>query len=167
MSALGKTGFNVSVVCASGIACTVYDPGVASTVHSHYGLGVADLPWQKLVERSCENNLVVKRVRESDVLILDEASMSSRRMLEVVNAIHHSLSEEVNQHKPFGGKQVILVGEFLQLRPVSDDLDEGMFMFYLPLFGSAITHRFELTEIMRQFDKDFLSANAAIRRRIF
>ena len=24
MSALGKTGFNVSVVCASGIACTVY-----------------------------------------------------------------------------------------------------------------------------------------------
>ena len=101
------------------------------------------------------------------VLIWDEASMSSRRMLEVVNAIHHSLSEEVNQHKPFGGKQVILVGEFLQLRPVPDDLDEGMFMFYLPLFGSAITHRFEITEIMRQFDKDFLSANAAIRRRSF
>ena len=89
--------------------------------------------------------------------------MSSRRMLEVVNAIHHSLSEEVNQHKPFGGKQVILVGEFLQLRPVPDDLDEGMFMFYLPLFGSAITHRFELTEIMRQFDKDFLSALQDVR----
>ena len=50
MSALRKAGFNVSVVCASGIACTVYDPGVASTVHSHYGLGVADLPSQKLVE---------------------------------------------------------------------------------------------------------------------
>ena len=33
MSALRKAGFNVSVVCASGIACTVYDPGVASTVH--------------------------------------------------------------------------------------------------------------------------------------
>ena len=49
MSALRKAGFNVSVVCTSGIACTVYDPGVAS-VHSHYGLGVADLPSQKLVE---------------------------------------------------------------------------------------------------------------------
>ena len=35
------------------------------------------------------------------------------------------------------------MGELLQLRPVPDDLDEGMF---------------ELTEIMRQFDKDFLSA---------
>lgn len=50
MSALRKAGFNVSVVCTSGIACTLYDPGVASTVHSHYGLGVADLPSQKLVE---------------------------------------------------------------------------------------------------------------------
>lgn len=50
MSALRKAGFNVSVVCTSGIACTVYDPGVTSTVHSHYGLGVADLPLQKLVE---------------------------------------------------------------------------------------------------------------------
>lgn len=39
------------LLCAkSGIACTVYDPGVTSTVHSHYGLGVADLPLQKLVE---------------------------------------------------------------------------------------------------------------------
>ena len=50
------------------------------------------------------------------------------------------------------------MGELLQLRPVPDDLDEGMFMFYSLLFGSAITRRFELTEIMRQFDKDFLSA---------
>ena len=77
-------------------------------------------------------------------------------------AIHQSLSEEGNQHKPFGGKQVILVGELLQLRPVPDDLDEGMFMFYSPLFGSAITHRFELTEIMRQFD-NFLSALQDVR----
>lgn len=78
-------------------------------------------------------------------------------------AIHQSLREEGNQHKPFGGKQVILLGELLQLPPVPDDLDEGMFMFYSPLFGSAITHRFKLTEIMWQFDKDFLSALQDVR----
>ena len=48
----GAAGLKVVVVCASGIAYTVDNSGVASTVHSNYGLGVADLPWKKLVERS-------------------------------------------------------------------------------------------------------------------
>lgn len=47
----GAAGLKV-VVCASGIAYTVDNSGVASTVHSNYGLGVADLPWKQLVERS-------------------------------------------------------------------------------------------------------------------
>lgn len=143
----------------------MYDLGVASTVHSHYGLGIADLPWKQLVERSSLNSVVVKRVKGSDVLIWDEASMSSQRMLELVHAIHHRFSENENKNKPFGGKQVILVGEFLQLRPVPDDLDEVMFMFYSPLFESAISHCFELTEVMRQVNKEFLSALQEVRIR--
>ena len=39
----------VSVICSSGIACLVYDPGVASTVLSLYGLGAADLPAELLM----------------------------------------------------------------------------------------------------------------------
>lgn len=46
ISNLNAVGLKVAVVCSSGIACTVYEPGKASTVHSHYGLGVADLPWK-------------------------------------------------------------------------------------------------------------------------
>ena len=87
ISNLNAVGLKVAVVCSSGIACTVYEPGKASTVHSHYGLGVADLPWKQLVERSTNNSVVVTRVSESDVLIWDEASMSSQRMLEIVNEI--------------------------------------------------------------------------------
>ena len=156
-------GLKVVVVCSSGIACTVYDSGVASTVHSNYGLGVADLPWKQLVERSSLDSTVIKRVKACDVLIWDEASMSSQRMLELVNAIHHRLGENGDKDKPFGGIQVILVGEFLQLRPVPDDLDEGMFMFHSHLFQTAISHRFELTEVMRQVNKEFLSALQEIR----
>ena len=87
ISNLNAVGLKVAVVCSSGIACTVYEPGKASTMHSHYGLGVADLPWKQLVERSTNNSVVVKRVSESDVLIYDKASMSSQRMLEIVNEI--------------------------------------------------------------------------------
>ena len=37
-------GLKVVVICSSGIACQVYDRGVASAVLSHYGLGAADMP---------------------------------------------------------------------------------------------------------------------------
>ena len=139
ISNLNAVGLKVAVVCSSGIACTVYEPGKASTMHSHYGLGVADLPWKQLVERSTNNSVVVTRVSESDVLIWDEASMSSQRMLEIVNAIHHRLSENGDKTKPFGGKQIILVGEFLQLRPVPEamvqSISANLFIF------ESITHK--------------------------
>ena len=162
ISNLQAVGKRVSVVCSTGIACTVYDPGVASTVNSYYGVGIADLPWGQIVERSTKNSGVVDRIRRSDVLIWDEASMSSQRMLELVNAIHHRLSK-TQCNRPFGGKQVILVGEFLQLRPVPNDLDEGLFMFHSPVFQSAITHRYELTDVLRQRHKEFLMALKDIR----
>ena len=34
-----------------------------STLHSFYGLGTADLPWQMVVSRSLENSLCVERVK--------------------------------------------------------------------------------------------------------
>ena len=50
--------------------------------------------------------------------------MSSRRMFEVVNFLHHKLAtNELNKTLPFSGKQVILVGEFLQLEPVPNLFD--------------------------------------------
>lgn len=39
-----RKNLRVAVVCWSGIACKVYQRGTASTVHSFYGLGTADLP---------------------------------------------------------------------------------------------------------------------------
>ena len=47
-----QRGLRVSVICSSGIACQEYDPGVASTVHSCYGLGDADLPAELLITRA-------------------------------------------------------------------------------------------------------------------
>ena len=74
--------------------------------------------------------------------------MSSRRIFELINQIH--LSTASHYTKPFGGTQMVIVGEFLQLRPVPNLLDMGEFMFRSKLFERAITHRFELTTIMRQ-----------------
>ena len=74
-----SVGKSVAVVCSSGISCTVYERGHASTVHSWYGLQDANMPWRKVVERAADNSLVRERVRSVDVIIWDEASMSRNR----------------------------------------------------------------------------------------
>ena len=70
----------------------------------------------------------------------------------IFRRVHHALLDEdhPDKQKPFGGKQVIITGEFLQLRPVSSFFDSGRFMFGAPLFDEAITHRYELTQVTRQ-----------------
>jgi Cdc6-like AAA superfamily ATPase len=45
---LNEARKNVAVVCSSGIACQVYERGVASTVHSYYGFQAANEPWKQI-----------------------------------------------------------------------------------------------------------------------
>ena len=67
----------------------------------------------------------------------------------IVNLLHHILAVDANM-KPFAGIQIVLVGEFLQLRPVPNRFDGGSFMFKSHVFSAAISHRIQLKRIMRQ-----------------
>ena len=118
----------------------------------------------KKLLKAVDNHLVIQRVNSADLIIWDEASMSSQRIFKLVNVMHHQLTnDEFSKTNPFAGKQMVLVGEFLQLRPVPSTFDQGNFMFLSPLFASAIPHRFELTQIIRQSDPTFLFAISEIR----
>ena len=78
------------VLCFSGISCTVYKGhGIkAVTVHSHYALITADLPWMALIQRSISQPQQKLQILNASTVIWDEASMSSGRVFEVANAIH-------------------------------------------------------------------------------
>ena len=150
-----QRGQKVALVCSSGIhriTCQVYERGIAATAHSHYGLGAADMPSENLIARAVSDKRVRERLHQVDVIIWDEASMSSARTLELANALHHAVADKVtgNDKVPFGGKQMIIVGEFLQLRPVPNTFDSGNFMFTSNVFKHAVPHRFQLTKLLRQ-----------------
>lgn len=121
MSKLHEKGYKCQIVCASGIACEEYN-GLAKTVLSHYGLQTAELPQNKLLERCLERNNIIEQIRDIDVLIWDEISMSSRRLFNLVNLLHQKIS---SNSFPFGGVQVILVGDFWQLKPIQCVMDNG------------------------------------------
>ena len=164
---LTRKGIRCAIVCASGISSTVYnDLGVSvATVHSFYGLQAADLPWNLVIQRATSHNLVRERLKAAQCIIWDEASMSSRRILVLVNCIHHELAEEGKSMKPFGGKLLIVVGEFLQLPPVPGPFDDGRHMFESSLWKKFLPHRYELISIMRQdrSERSFLQCLKEIR----
>lgn len=89
-----------------------------TTVHSFVGvgLGVADLDnLLKLLEKPYKK-AKVEHWRRVHTLIIDEVSMLDALFFEKINAIGKHLRR--NSDKAFGGLQLVLIGDFLQLPPV-------------------------------------------------
>ena len=61
-----ETKEKVQMLCSTGIACESYG-AIAKTVHSQYGLRVAELPSKLLIESSLGQNVTVKQVADTMV----------------------------------------------------------------------------------------------------
>ena len=153
---LEKLRYNVRLVCSSGIACEAFE-GRAKTFHSQYGLQTAELPSKTLIERSLGRENVVKELEDCDVLIWDEISMSSERLFNIANVINQKIK---GNNFGFGGVQVILVGDFWQLKPIPNALDAGVPIYESKLFNTVFPHRYELTTILRQEESEIRLKNA-------
>jgi hypothetical protein len=100
------------VVCAfTGVAACLLPEG--KSCHKLFGLSVPLLSdsSSKIKGQTAE----AKRLRECDVVIWDEAPMAPRYALEVADKV---LRELMNSNLPFGGKTMLLGGDFCQLLPV-------------------------------------------------
>ena len=104
------------------------------------------------------------KVRKANILIIDEVSMVSAWLLEVIDLALGILKE--CRSKPFAGIQVIFVGDYLQLPPVcsdSDDLQKKSMAFKSPVWTSLNVKIIQLTKIFRQENQDFVSLLNIIR----
>jgi ATP-dependent DNA helicase PIF1 len=89
----------------------------ATTIHSWSGIGTMNGLDEDVIRRLMKKPNVKDSWR-TDILIVDEVSMMTRRMFELLNKI----GQLVRKNKaPFGGIQVIFVGDFFQLPPVEKD----------------------------------------------
>ncbi|KAG0649175.1 DNA repair and recombination helicase PIF1 [Hyphodiscus hymeniophilus] len=103
---------SVQVVAPTGIAALPLD---GKTTYSFAGWKTDS--FQQPMEKLCEN--VSKRVRKAmmkvQVVIIEEISMVENQFLERLNLL---MQYVLGNQRPFGGKQVIFVGDFHQLPPV-------------------------------------------------
>ena len=91
---------------------------MARTLHSWAGVGLARAPVRKLYEKIITKKKYKDRWRITQVLIIDEISMLGQEFFEKLDYLGRHIRME--QDVPFGGIQVVLSGDFLQLPPVRD-----------------------------------------------
>lgn len=109
---------NVQLTCSTGIACAVY-PTHFKPMPVHKFTGIDDGRHEpkeitSVLKNNAKYDKVISAIMATDVLILDECSMISKRTFEAIK----SVCEIRDPSKIFGGIQIIFSGDFYQLPPV-------------------------------------------------
>jgi hypothetical protein len=107
-------------------------------------------------------------IRSIDRIIFDEISMVRADLLDIVDLILRKI-RRINT--PFGGVQVVMVGDFYQLPPVVGNNERSAFNQYYEnryMFASNVMKEIdlkmiELTEVFRQKDNEFINILGNIR----
>ncbi len=105
----------------------------------------------------------VKLLRELELIIIDEISMVRADIIDFIDKVLRVFSG--NMREPFGGKQLLFVGDIFQLEPVvTRDMRDILgrfyrqfFFFNAHVFGDLGLVPIELKKIYRQSDGHFIS----------
>jgi PIF1-like helicase/Helix-turn-helix domain len=108
-------GIGVAITASTGIAATHIG---GMTIHSWSGMGIRETLTQEDLEYILAREYLMKRFAKTSVLIIDEISMLGGNFLESLDTL---LQRARVSPEPFGGIQILLVGDFFQLPPVSRD----------------------------------------------
>lgn len=115
------------------------------------------------------NSEKIKLIRELELIIIDEISMVRADIIDFIDKILRVYSH--NMRIPFGGKQLLLVGDVYQLEPVLKEEDWQLLQPYYPskfFFDAHVFRSFqlvciELQKVYRQRDDKFISILDHIR----
>ena len=108
------------------------------------------------------NSEKIKILRELELVIIDEISMVRADIIDFIDKVLRVYSQ--NMREPFGGKQLLLVGDIFQLEPVVKEDDRqllqpfypSLFFFDAKVFRQVQPVAIELKTVYRQTDPSFI-----------
>ena len=172
----GKTTFLKTVVERSRKRPIVVAPtGVAAinaggvTIHSFFQLPLSPyVPGAKTKERFDFSKQKRQLIASVDLLIIDEISMVRADLLDAIDDV---LRRYRDHTKPFGGLQLLMIGDLAQLTPVVTPADERLLRGYYDtpyFFGSKALQQtdyvtIQLEKVYRQQDDSFITILNDIR----
>lgn len=148
----------VHVTASTGVAATNIG---GTTLHSYAAIGLGNEPVEQIVNKVSKYRGVAERWRNTRVLIVDEVSMIPTDFFVKLDAIARRLRN--NLGKPFGGIQMVLSGDFLQLPSIDK---RGGLLFQCSSWKAAITNVIELKTVFRQKDAAFIALLQDLRKGI-
>jgi ATP-dependent DNA helicase PIF1 len=147
-----KKCIDIQVCALTGCAAVLLECK-AKTVHSWAGIGLGNGSIEQMVAKIMKNRYAKATWKDTDILIIDEVSMMSQKLFEMLDAIGKAVRRNP---KPFGGIQLIFSGDFYQLPPVGtkDEPETTKFCFESPLWFETfgLKDHVNLNKIFRQSD---------------
>lgn len=140
-------GFNKKIAVTSTTGTSALLLG-GTTLHSYLNIFLGKESLSQLYNRISSRNIALSRWTKLDCLIIDEISMLDPDLFDKLEHLARLLRKN---DKPFGGIQLVLSGDFLQLPCVGTD----NFCFESKSWNSCIDQTFVFTEIIRQADIEF------------
>jgi ATP-dependent DNA helicase PIF1 len=137
----------ICVTALTGVASVLLDCN-ATTIHSWSGIGISNKPETQIINKINKSKFYKHNWENTDILIIDEISMMSCKLFELLNKIGQVIR---SNKKPFGGIQIIFSGDFFQLPPVK----ETIFCFESELFNNTFDKIINLTKVFRQNDNTY------------
>lgn len=157
-------GQNHAICALTGCAAVLLGC-CAKTIHSWAGIGIASGTQEEIVARVLKNGRTVARWRSVKTLIIDEVSMMSLKIFEVLDKIGRNARKQYL--RPFGGIQVILIGDFYQLPPVGkiSDPESRLFCFESPIWETTFVseNHIQLRTPHRQKDPEYIQVLEEVR----
>lgn len=142
------------------------------TLHSWAGVGLCKNPVHKTVEKIRTRMSTLKQILNCKILAIDEISMLNVETFEYVDEVLKAVRDSF---EPFGGIQVLFIGDFFQLPPVekdgtseytlfeSDLLPQRRYCFDSPLWEDFKLKNVVLKENYRQSEEKFIKALSDMR----
>ena len=181
----GKTTLLKEIIQTTHKNCVVVAPtGIAAlnaggvTIHSMFQLPFGGFIPDNSVAQISDNSKFESRatlrrhfkmsslkkavIKNMELLIIDEVSMLRSDLLDAIDFMMQSVRKNT---KPFGGVQVLFIGDLLQLPPVIRDEEwrtlrkyyKGKFFFHAQVIEKNPPLYIELSKIFRQTDDNFIS----------
>jgi len=150
-----KTHKNLIVLAPTAIAALNIN---AKTIHSFF-----NFPFHVITPDVIKKHYNKKLIKQIDTILIDEVSMLRP---DIIDAIDLTLQITRENKDPFGGIQIILVGDLYQLPPVvtNNEIDvmntlypDGYFFFNSNVIKKIDLIKFELSQVFRQSDTKLIS----------
>ncbi|EDW03995.1 ATP-dependent DNA helicase PIF1 [Drosophila grimshawi] len=125
-----------------------------TTLHAFAGIGGGDATMQRCLQLAARP-MSAQTWRKCKRLIIDEISMVDGQYFEKIESVARHIRRN---DRPFGGIQLILCGDFLQLPPVvrGETGAQQRFCFQSGVWEQCIQCVYELKQVHRQSDPEFV-----------